>query len=233
VCGRFTLTASPEELARRFGLEETPELGARFNVAPGQAVATIRQRRGAGRMLELRRWGLVPAWADDPRMGVRLINARAETAAEKPAYRAAFRQRRCLIPADGFYEWSGGAAERMPYHVALADGAPFGMAGLWERWQGGAGETIESCSILTTEANESVRTLHDRMPVILAPADYALWLDPELRDPARLAPLLRPWSADLRLRRVSRRVNDARLDEPGLLDPAGVASEPAQLALDL
>ncbi len=233
MCGRFTLTATPEELARRFALAETPQLQARFNVAPGQQVATIRQLRGGRRVLELRRWGLVPAWAVDPRMGARLLNARAETAAEKPAYRQAFRQRRCLIPADGFYEWGGGPGARQPWHVALADASPFAMAGLFERWSGASGEAIESCTILTTEANAQLRALHDRMPVILAPADHALWLDPDVLEPERLAPLLRPWLAgELCLRRVSQRVNDTRLDDPSLLDPAAAACEPAQLALD-
>jgi putative SOS response-associated peptidase YedK len=234
VCGRFTLTASPEELARRFELDETPELEARFNVAPGQDVASVRQiAEGGRRVLELRRWGLVPPWADDPRIGNRLVNARAETARGKPAYRRAFQQRRCLIPADGFYEWAGGPGSREPYHVSLDAGELFGLAGLWERWGGASGDRVESCTILTTEANERLRPIHDRMPVILDPADYALWLDPAMHDPERLAALLRPGpAAALRLRRVSRRVNDAKLDEPSLLDPVVVAAEPAQLGLE-
>ncbi len=232
MCGRFTLTASPEELARRFELDETPELEARFNVAPGQHVASVRREVGGRRVLELRRWGLVPAWADDPRIGQRLINARSESVAEKPAFRRAFQQRRCLIPADGFYEWGGGSGRRQPFHVALAGGALFGMAGLWERWRGASGERIDSCTILTTRANARLARLHDRMPVILDPTAWALWLDPDVRDPQRLAALLCPWpDADVTLRPVSRRVNDTRLDDASLLEPAPDEAEPAQLGL--
>jgi putative SOS response-associated peptidase YedK len=227
------LTASPEQLARHFELDETPELEPRFNVAPGQDVAVVRRSSTGRRVLEMRRWGLVPAWADDPRIGNRMINARAETAAGKAAYRRAFQQRRCLVPADGFYEWAGRAGSREPYHVTLGRAGLFGMAGLWERWRGAAGGIVESCAILTTDANERLRPLHDRMPVILDPAAYARWLDPTHRDPAELGDLLRPWPAnDLALRRVGRRVNDAALDEPGLLDPPAAGSEPAQLGLE-
>jgi putative SOS response-associated peptidase YedK len=198
-------------------------------------VAAIRRLDDSTRrILELRRWGLIPSWAEDARLGQRLINARSETVGEKPAYRQAFLQRRCLIPADGFYEWTSGSGSRQPYHVSLSDRAPFGFAGLWERWRGKSGERVESCTILTTVANERLCAVHDRMPVILHPSNFDLWLDPDVRDAKRLRPLLRPWpSASLALRRVSRRVNDVRHDDPSLLEPVAAQSEPSQLGLDL
>jgi putative SOS response-associated peptidase YedK len=169
----------------------------------------------------MRRWGLVPSWAKDPSFGARTINARSETAAEKPAFRAAMRSRRCLVPVDGFYEWT--AAEdggRQPWHVRRRDGTPFALAGLYEHW--GAGErTIESFTILTTEANEVLRPLHDRMPVVVAPADFAAWLDPETKDAGRVKPLLRPAPPEaMEAVRVSRWVNDARHDDARCVVPA-------------
>ena len=222
MCGRYTLTSSPEQVARRFGLATPVELVPRYNAAPGQEVATIAvSSPGAVPQLELRRGGLVPAGAHDARVGARLINARSETAAERPAFREAFRRRRCLVPADGFYEWDARRAPRQPYHVALASGEPFGIAGLWERWNGPGGERIESVALLTTVANERLRPLHDRMPAILAPADHAAWLDPGHSDPAALLPLLAPAPADaIRLRAVGLLVNDVRNDDPRCLAPA-------------
>ena len=230
MCGRFTLTASPRELARHFELEETPELRARFNAAPGQAVASV--RRAGGRVLEMRRWGLVPPWVRDPRTGLRCINARAESADRKAAFRRAYRERRCLVPADGFYEWGRGSG--LPYRVTLGDGALFGFAGLWEEWRGPEGEAVDSCAILTTEASEPLQRIHGRMPVILDAADYAAWLDPDLRDAARIAGLLgRACREGLRAQRVGRRVNDVAADDAGLLEPLPEVPEPAQLGLDL
>jgi putative SOS response-associated peptidase YedK len=222
MCGRYTLTSSPEQVARRFGLAAPVPLAARYNAAPGQQVATIAVScPGELPQLALRRWGLVPAWAKDPRVGARLINARSETAAERPAFREAFRRRRCLVPADGFYEWDARRAPRQPYHVALASGEPFGIAGLWERWTGSGGEAIESVALLTTAANERLRPLHHRMPAILAPADQAAWLDPGLSDPATLRVLLAPAASDaIALRPVGLLVNDVRNDDPRCLAPA-------------
>ncbi|MEE9607018.1 MAG: SOS response-associated peptidase [Myxococcota bacterium] len=219
MCGRFTLTSSPEALARHFDLDELPQLAPRYNVAPGQDVAAIRRPVSGGqRTLELLRWGLVPSWAVDPRVGQRMINARAETAAERPAYRKALRQRRCLVAADGFYEWAGGRGARQPYHIGFADGGPFGIAGLWAHWIGRGGEVIESCTLLTTRANERVARLHDRMPVILPPEDYALWLDPSVREVEQVLPLLRPCAAEaLEVRPVSHQVNDPKHDDPSCI----------------
>src|SRR5262245_59398087 len=167
MCGRFTLTTRRDLIAAAFALEEVPELAPRWNAAPGQDVATIAQTREGPRRLRLRRWGLVPGWARDGRMGSRLINARAETATVRPAFREAMRLRRCIVPADGFYEWAGGgpgSGRRRPYYIALPDRAPFAIAGVYERWRGEDGAWLETCALLTVAANERVRALHDRMP---------------------------------------------------------------------
>jgi len=229
VCGRFTLRRPGAELARHFGLSEVPELAPRYNVAPGQEIATVRAVQGQGRILELRRWGLVPPWAPDPRMGGRLVNARSESAAERRAFAPALRARRCLVPADGFFEWASRGGERVPFHVQVRGGALFAIAGLWEEWRGPGGEVVDSCTLLTTDANERLRPLHDRMPVILDPADYGPWLDPREGDPARLRPLLRPWQGEaLDVSPVGPRVNRPELDDPACLAPA---PEPPQRPL--
>jgi putative SOS response-associated peptidase YedK len=196
MCGRFTLFASGEELAERFGLNGTPAIEPRYNIAPTQAVAVVRAT-SAGRELALLRWGLIPSWSTDPAIGNKLINARAETAPGKPSFRAAFKQRRCLVPCSGFYEWQKvDSRHKQPFFIRPRGGGLFAFAGLWERWNGPEGETIESCSILTTEANGLMRPLHDRMPVILDPNADALWLDP--RSPVNtLLALLVPYPAEM------------------------------------
>lgn len=225
MCGRFTLAVPGEQLAAQFQLVAVPDLSARYNIAPSQPVAIIRAEAD-GRRLALVRWGLVPAWAKDTALGARLINARAETVAEKPAFRAALRQRRCLIPADGFYEWQAQAGGKQPYYIRLAAGGAFAMAGLWERWHTPAGDWLESCTILTTTANDVVEPLHDRMPVILAPEQYARWLDRELHDPALLRELLAPFPARLLVAYpVSKAVNRVSNDGPALIQPG--AGDPA------
>ncbi|MCX7673679.1 MAG: SOS response-associated peptidase, partial [Thiobacillaceae bacterium] len=187
--------------------------------APSQDIAAVREGAG-GRELVLLRWGLIPAWAKEVKPAYSLLNARAESVASKPAYRDAFRRRRCLIPADGFYEWRQEGSGRQPYRFTLADGGLFAMAGLWARWCGPGGVVIESCTILVTAANELVRTIHDRMPVIIDPADYSLWLDPRLADPRSLEHLLRPYPAErMRAYPVSRRVNRADYDVPEAIEP--------------
>ncbi len=222
MCGRFTLRTPAHTLAKAFGVPELPNLRPRYNVAPTQDVPAVRRAGdGAARELAMRRWGLIPSWAREPGIGSRMINARAETVAEKPSFRSAFRRRRCLVPADGFYEWQktpGGA--KQPFHIHLEDDAPFAIAGLWERWQPPDGEAIESCTLITTGANELLRPIHDRMPVILAPADYDAWLDPEPAPAEELKALLRPYPADeMTATAVGRQVNDARNDEPGCVEP--------------
>src|SRR5262245_14568313 len=193
MCGRFTLRSSPQAVAEAFGLPEAPDLLPRFNIAPGQPVAVVRQKPQAeGRELALLRWGLIPVWADDPSIGNRLANARSETVATKPSFRRAFRSRGCLVVADGFYEWQRTNGRKQPYIVGLQNDRPFGLAGLWERWEK-VGEPVESCTILTTDANELMQPIHERMPVIFPPDQYGLWLDPRSEDAVKLAKLLRPF----------------------------------------
>jgi len=174
MCGRFTLRSSPASIAQVFGLVDVPDLLPLFNIAPTQPVAVVRQRAN-DRVKELvfLRWGLIPAWADDPSIGNRLANARSETVATKPSFRSAFRSRRCLVVADGFYEWQKTNGHKQPYFVGLQSDRPFGLAGLWERWEKGD-EPVESCTILTTDANELMQPIHERMPVILPPDQYDL-----------------------------------------------------------
>ncbi len=218
MCGRFTLTRSAAEVAEHFGLVAAPELAPHFNAAPTQELPIVRVRSTGERTLEVRRWGLVPRWAKDVSIGARMINARVEGVAERPAYREALSRRRCLVPADGFFEWQGKARARRPFHIALPDGGVFGIAGLYERWSGPGGEVVDSFTLLTRAARGVVATLHDRMPLIVDPAGYAAWLDPGAPDPAPLlATLPEERGADLVARPVSTRVNDVRNDDPACL----------------
>ena len=217
MCGRFTLATPVDQLAKQFQLAGTAELAPRYNIAPTQQVAAVRAGED-GRELAMLRWGLVPGWAKDLSMGAKLINARSETAAEKPAFRTAMRQRRCIIPADGFYEWQAQAGGKQPFHIRLADQRPFGLAGLWERWKNPEGEWIQTCTILTTSANSLMQQLHDRMPVILPPERYELWLDPTLQDTAPLQELLVPYPAEEMVAvPVSKAVNKVGNEGPALL----------------
>ena len=231
MCGRFTFATAQAALVELLGLDQLPELRPRYNIAPTQDVPVVRmvaegeQRR---RVLHLLHWGLVPSWAADPTVGNRMINARCETAAVKPAYRAAFRRRRCLVLADGFYEWKSlGRSSRQPHLIRMRDGRPFAFAGLWERWRRGEEQALESCTLLTCDSNELVAPIHKRMPVILAPEDYDRWLDPELQDPTALASLLRPYPAgEMTAFVVSPRVNSPALDDPACVEPVGVEQAP-------
>lgn len=217
MCGRFTLGSGPEEISRAFGIPRPTDLVPRYNVAPTQRVAAVRSS-GAGRELVFLRWGLIPSWSRDKAIGARLINARGETVAEKPSFRSAFQHRRCLVLADGFYEWKASGKEKQPYYITLRDGGPFALAGLYERWEGDA-EVIESCTIITTGANELMRPLHDRMPVILAPCDHGTWLDAQWPT-EDLARLLRPYPGDaMRATPVSTRVNSPRNDDAACVEP--------------
>jgi putative SOS response-associated peptidase YedK len=210
MCGRFTLRQVPHEWVKQLKL---PIFGPRYNIAPTQQVLAIRARNGVRELVELR-WGLVPAWADDPKIGNRLINARADTISTKPAFRKAFERRRCLILADGFYEWRPNGKVKQPYFVHRPDDQPFAFAGLWEWWKGN-GLEIASCTIITTEANETMRPLHDRMPVILASQDYDRWLESETAVDA----LLRPAPDELlELYPVSTQVNKPANESPELIE---------------
>jgi putative SOS response-associated peptidase YedK len=222
MCGRFTLRASPRVIAEQFELFESPDFEPRYNIAPSQAVAAVRVQvevEPPRRELVFLRWGLIPSWADDASIGNRLINARAETASVKPAFRQAFARRRCLIVADGFYEWQKQGRERRPYWIRMRDDRPFAFAGLWEAWEGADHSYVESCTVLTTEANELMRALHDRMPVIVAPADYGRWLSPASHT-SELAALLRPFPSEpLEAIRVGPRVNRPAHEGPDCIAP--------------
>jgi putative SOS response-associated peptidase YedK len=222
MCGRFTLIAPAPVLADFFGLAEVPALVPRYNIAPTQPVLAVRgaEDDSAPRAASLR-WGLIPSWARDPRIAHTLLNARSETAADKPAFRAALRRRRCLVPADGFYEWLRQGRAKQPFCFRLADDRPFAFAGLWERWQDPGGSPLETCTILTTEANDLVRAVHERMPVILPASAHALWLDPRVQDPERLRPLLGPYPADrMRAFPVSPWVSDPKHEDARCLAAA-------------
>ena len=222
MCGRFTLRTPAADLAEIFAVDARPNLAARYNIAPSQDILVVRAAGGGGvREFAMPRWGLVPHWAKDPAIGGRMINARAESLAEKPSFRDAYRRRRCLVAADGFYEWrkapDGG---RRPYHIHLPDGAPFAIAGLWESWSAPGAETLETCALITTEANRTVEPIHHRMPVILPPDAYQCWLDPR-SPPDALDALLRPYAPDhLVALAVGLRVNSARNDDAACLEPA-------------
>jgi len=220
MCGRFTLRTPQNLLVDQFMLAVTPSLQARYNIAPTQTIGVIRESESdRQRKLSFARWGLVPAWANEASIGNRMINARSETVEEKPAYRAAFRSRRCLIPADGFFEWKGSGGSKQPYLFRMRDNGLFAFAGLWESWidrkNGADLAPLETCTILTTTPNDITSPIRDRMPVILTPNDYSQWLDPQLKNPEVLKPLLRPFDAQLmRVDRVGRYVNNARHEGP-------------------
>jgi putative SOS response-associated peptidase YedK len=221
MCGRYTLTADGGAVTEIFKVSEAVELSPRYNVAPTQEVAVVGLNHAGGRTLGTMRWGLIPSWAKDPTIGNRMINARAETAAEKPAFRASFKRRRCLVVADGFYEWKKEGAGKQPYYIQLKGHPPFAIAGLWDRWKDKeSGETIRSCTLLTTGPNALMVEIHDRMPVILHPEDYDRWLDPELQDREALETLLGPFEAEaMEAYPVSTLVNNPRNDRPECIEP--------------
>lgn len=220
MCGRFGFDIPPRALSERFGLDAQYEVAPRYNIAPTSEAPTVLLHPKSGqRVLRSLRWGLVPSWAKDSKAGARLINARAETCADRPAFRAAFQRRRCLVPAAGFYEWKRLEGGKQPWWIRLQGGGPLAFAGLWEHWLGpAAGSTLYTFAILTTPANALVAGLHHRMPAILLPAAYAAWLDPDADRPD-LEALLAPFPAeDMEAWPVSRRVNNPRNDDPSLLD---------------
>lgn len=224
MCGRFSLTLPAEAMGRLFGIEfETiPNLAARYNIAPSQPVAVVRRRGDtAARELAMLQWGFVPAWARDPATMRQPINARGETVESKPMFRDAFRHRRCLIPADGFYEWKQAVGGKQPYRIQRADGAPFAFAGLWDRWKGRDGTVIESCVVLTTEANETVRSIHERMPVMLDIGRFTPWLE---APPIEASDLIEPYRGALEVFPIGRRINDPAFDDARLIEPVEVES---------
>jgi putative SOS response-associated peptidase YedK len=221
MCGRFTLFEPDQVLAREFGVSDFPPRSPRYNIAPSQPITAVRAApSGSGREIALLRWGLIPSWSKDPATGNRLINARAETAREKPSFRNAFRRHRCLIPTSGFYEWQRQERGKQPYFIRMRNGHPFAFAGLWDRWERPDEGAVETCTILTTAANDVLAPIHDRMPVIVPPGEYDRWLDPSLRDPDSLAPLLVPFPPEEMLAfPVSPRVNAPSTDDEGCIAP--------------
>ncbi len=224
MCGRFTLRAPASAVAEQFGLLDVEPLEPRFNIAPTQAVAAVRRTHendAPARQLVFLKWGLVPSWAKDPKIGNSLINARAESVADKPAFRTAFRRQRCLILADGFYEWQRTGGKKQPYFIRLADDRPFALAGLWEFWEWPNHSALETCTLITIGANELMEPIHNRMPVILSPDDYDRWLDPAVQKPEQLRPLLRSYPSDAMLAYpVSTRVNNPRNEDARCIAPA-------------
>ncbi len=222
MCGRFAFFSPHDAMLRVFGLPaDTPRVEPRWNIAPTSFIPVIRCDATRQRRLAMLHWGLIPRWAREKSLGTRLINARAETVAAKPAFRDAFRHRRCLVIADGYYEWQATPAGKQPWFIRRADREPFAMAGLWESWVEAPGATsLESCTILTMAAAKPLAAIHERMPVVLPATAYCHWLEPQRAEPAVLAELLAtPTAAALVATRVSRRVNDARNEGPGLLEP--------------
>ena len=220
MCGRFTLTVNPDELQDLFGLSQPPppEMTPRYNIAPSQAVAVV--PNAAERTLDFYQWGLIPSWAKDHKIGYKMINARAETLAEKPSFRAALKRRRCLVLADGFYEWHKDGNTKTPMFIRMADGRPFAFAGLWEVWQPPDGSLVKSCTIITTTPTDLVSGIHNRMPAILAPQDYNAWLTPGDASPMEVLPLLGPFdAAAMQASPVSTRVNSPANDAPDLIVP--------------
>jgi putative SOS response-associated peptidase YedK len=230
MCGRYTMTSAPEALRALFGYDEQPNFPARYNIAPTQPIAIVRLR-GGRREFALVRWGLLPSWVKDPKAFSLLINARGESVSDKPAFRNAMKRRRCLIPADGFYEWKAAGARKQPYFIHAKSGAPLAFAGLWETWIGPNGEEFDSAAIVTTGANRALGDLHDRMPVIVPPQAFDVWLgQPHIEgkdDLAAASALIAPAPEDLlEVYPVSTEVNRVANDNPKLLDLFDLSAEP-------
>lgn len=226
MCGRFTLTLSAEQIEARFGVPLPAQHKPRYNIAPTQEILTLISDK-QGRRVENLRWGLIPHWAKDPKIAQRLINARAETLFEKPSFRDAVKQRRCLIIADGFYEWrQTEKGRKVPVYVRLKSKKPFGFAGLWERWKSPEGQTIQTCTIITTEPNDLIKPIHSRMPVIVPRELEEFWLDPSPRARAELERVLRPYQAEeMELFEVSAAVSSPSTDGPECIAPVIIARE--------
>lgn len=221
MCGRYNLISDADAVVDFFKTANRLDIQPRYNIAPSQDAPVVRANE-SGRELALMRWGLVPHWAKDRKFSYHTINARAETVASKPAFREPFRHHRCLVPATGFYEWKSLVDGKQPFNIRIGEGKLFAFAGLWDHWDKGAEPPLDSFSIIVTDANEAIKPLHERMPVILHPHAYDLWLDPAIQDPARLQPLLRPCPAGwVNAYPVSRRVNSPANDDPACLEPTG------------
>ena len=231
MCGRYELHTHPAAIALAFGIAHAPAFEPRYNIAPMTDVPVVRVNAGGERELTRMRWGFVPRWAKDTAIGNKMINARGETLAQKPTFRTAFRRHRCLLPADGFYEWqalpaaAGESVRKQPLHIGMKDGSLFGLAGLFERWLSPEGEVLDTCTIVTTDANALLAPVHVRMPLIIPPENYARWLDPSEQD---VADLVVPFSAERMTHyAVSTRVNNVRHDDAAIIECA----EPVASAL--
>ena len=243
MCARYTLRIGSQTIKDLFELDEVPKLPERFNIAPTQEVPAVTQGRDGERKLRMLRWGLVPHWAKSPAVGNQMINAKSETLLERPAFRMAFERRRCLLPADGFYEWKevpiedsqaslfggtssvkSGKTRKQPYHITLKDGSPFAFAGLWSRWSDPAGQVVDSCTIITTPANKVIEPIHDRMPAILQRNEFARWLDQNVQDVRHLQPLLAPLpSEEIKIVSVNPVVSNPKNDSPECIEPFNAA----------
>jgi len=220
MCGRYALKAPASELAARFGLDEIVDVAPRYNISPGTDIPTIRHSPEGKRVMHLLRWGLVPHWAKDPGIGAKLSNARGETVAEKPSFRDAFNRRRCLVPADGFYEWKTEGHQKQPYFFSLKTGDPFALGGVWESWRAPNGDVLRTCCLITTGPNEIMLPVHDRMPVVVSPNDYAAWLTGEAND---ALDLVKPYPSDeMQTWAVSKRVSRSGEEGADLILPDGV-----------
>jgi putative SOS response-associated peptidase YedK len=232
MCGRYTITSAPQALRELLGYDEQPNFPPRYNVAPTQPIPIVRWVEGK-RHFALVRWGLLPSWVKDPKTFSLLINARGETAAEKPAFRAAMKRRRCLIPADGFYEWQKAGPRKRPFFVRAKSGAPLVFAGLWETWEGPNGEQLDTAAIVTTAANSTLKPIHERMPVILAPEAFDLWLNTDRVDVETAAALIAPApDSMLEAYEVSTAVNRVANDDAKLIEPvaaSALAAKPARV----
>ena len=229
MCGRYRLSRRKQIIAEHFdAISDSDDWTPRYNIAPTQPIPVIRQHPAEPtRHLSQMRWGLIPSWSKDTTDAAKMINARSETAATLPAFQDAFRSRRCLVPADGFYEWQGRGSNKQPFCFEVNQGSLFAFAGLWDRWQAASGEWIRSCTILTTTPNAVTSPVHDRMPVILRPGDYDLWLDPGMTDPITVADLLRPFEANaMRSYPVSNRVNSVVNDDAECAKPIALGTPP-------
>lgn len=221
MCGRFATTYTGEAIAELFNLPQVPQLPPRYNIAPSQSVGAVRVSPGNnGRELTLLKWGLIPSWAEDSAIGNRMINARADTLSEKPSFRNAFKRRRCLVPASGYYEWRKSTEGKQPVYIRMKEERPFAMAGLWESWQPSGGSEIQSCTVITTESNELLKPVHHRMPVIVADRDFEHWLDPDIQGQETLESILQPYPSDkMTFHPVSTLVNSAKNDTPECIEP--------------
>lgn len=230
MCGRYAITLPPEAMAKAFGVGGAlPNIPPHYNAVPGQSLPVVRRGERGGRALDLMTWGLVPSWSKGPDTRYSMINARAETATERPAYRGPFRNRRCLVPAGGFYEWRKTDGARQPWYFTLRSGELLAFAGLWDHWMGAGGEEILSFTIVVTDANDVVRPIHHRMPVILAPEHYARWLGEDDAPIREVIALMAPFPASTMMGHpVSRRVNSPANDDAGLLEPVSL-EEPGRL----